>query len=156
MKWTTIASVPWAGVHLGDVTGKLLSAERLDKSRIENLAWDHALIPEAFANKLTREDLNSLDFVDRWISRQAIAIFEIRQQVSAVPANSTDQERLGIRKGAPILQAIETYLSSENEVLGIFLSHYRPGRIELHSKFRWPSKTNPHTDLKTVPRKPKS
>ena len=137
MRWTSAA--PWASSFLGDVSGKILSAERLDKSRTENLAWDHAAIPVEFADKLTRKDLASLDFVNLWMQRQGITIFEIRQQVSAVAADQTDVERMGVLIGAPILQAIETYLSPSNKVLGVFLSHYLPGRIALHSRFRWSS-----------------
>jgi len=138
MKWTKVAAVPWAEAFIGKIEGRILSSERIDKSRSENLAWDHAVIPETFANKLTRRELASMDFVERWKIRQKIQISEIHQQVSAVSANEIDASRLGVRLGVPILQTIETYESPDNEVLGIFLSHYLPDRVELRSKFKWP------------------
>jgi len=138
MRWTTPAALPWAEFLLGKMEGRILSSERIDKSRTENLAWDHAVIPEIFADKLTRRELASMDFVERWKSRQKIKISEIYQQVSAVASDEVDAFRLGVGLGVPILQAIEIYHSPEKQVLGIFLSHYLPGRVELHSKFKWP------------------
>lgn len=138
MRWTTLAAVPWADVFLGKIQGRILSSERIDKSRTENLAWDHAVIPEASGDKLTRRELASIDFVERWKSLQKIKISEIHQQVSALPADMIDSSRLGVAVGVPILQAIEIYYSPEKEILGIFLSHYLPGRVELRSKFKWP------------------
>lgn len=138
MRWTTSAAVPWTEVFVGKMQGKILSAERIDKSRTENLAWDHAVIPETFGDKLTRRELASMDFVERWKSRQKIKISEIYQQVSAVSADELDAARLGVDLGVPILQTIETYHSPEKAILGVFLSHYLPGRVELRSKFKWP------------------
>jgi hypothetical protein len=37
-----------------------------------------------------------------------------------------------------VLQAIEVYYSPTRKVLGVFLSRYLPGRIELKTKFQWP------------------
>lgn len=136
-RWSTPAAVPWAIPFLGQTTGRVLSAERIDRSTTENLAWDHAVIPERFADKLTRRELGSVDFVERWTHRQNITISEIRQQISAVPSSELDGIRLGVAIGVPILQAIETYTSHDNEILGVYLSHYLPGRIELHTKFQW-------------------
>ena len=138
MKWTTPAALRWAEALLGKLEGRILSSERIDKSRTENLAWDHAAIPEAFADKLTRRELASMDFVERWKSLQKIKISEIHQQVSAVSADELDAARLGVTLGVPILQTIEAYHSPDKEVLGVFLSHYLPGRVELRSKFKWP------------------
>lgn len=138
-RWTKPSAVPWAIPFLGKTTGRLLSAERIDRSLTENLAWDHAIIPEAFADKLTRRELASLDFVERWKQRQNLSIAEIHQNISAVAANDIDHARLSVKVGAPILQAVETYVSTTKDVLAVFLSHYLPGRIELHSKFQWPA-----------------
>jgi len=137
-RWTTLAALPWAGAFVGKIEGRILSSERIDKSRTENIAWDHAVIPEAFGDNLTRRELTSMDFVERWKSRQKIRISEIHQQVSAVAADKVDAARLSVRLGVPILQTIEIYQSPKKEILGIFLSHYLPGRVELQSKFKWP------------------
>lgn len=138
MRWTAPKALPWAEALLGKMEGRILSSERVDKSGTQHLAWDHAVIPETFADKLTRQELASMDFVERWKSRQKIKISEIHQQVSAVSADAVDSARLGVGLDVPILQTIETYYSPEKEVLGVFLSHYLPGRIELRSKFKWP------------------
>lgn len=137
-RWTKPSAVPWAIPFLGPTAGRLLSAERIDRSLTKNLAWDHALIPEVFADKLTRRQLASLDFVERWKQRQNFRIAEVRQTISATAADEIDRARLSVDVGSPILQTVETYVSTTKEVLGVFLSHYLPGRIELHSRFQWP------------------
>jgi DNA-binding GntR family transcriptional regulator len=128
----------WAIPYLGRAPQDFLSACRLDTSQKTSFAWDHAVIPKEFSAHLTRKDLAMVDFVERWKALENLEIAEIVQHVSAVAADESDQKWLGLKEAVPVLQAIEVYYSPTGKVLGVFLSRYLPGRIELKTKFQWP------------------
>jgi GntR family transcriptional regulator len=125
-----------AGIFQVEGAGFVM-AERVDSNAGKPLARDIAVIPAALGASLTRKDWAAVDFVGKWTRRYEIKIGSIRQSISAVPAVHEDEIFLGLRLGAPVLQAFEVYVSTAGEVLAAFLSHYHPARVEIHSCYRW-------------------
>jgi DNA-binding GntR family transcriptional regulator len=133
----TVREFPWAADFMPP-DAPVLAVERIDSLGRKAVAWDCGLLAARGASHtMPKADLASLDFTERWIKAGQLDMITFDQTVTAVAAGADDAARLGIKRGAPLLQTIEVF-SCRLGVAGVFLSRYVPAHIHLRGKFDFP------------------
>lgn len=133
----SVREFPWAADFMPPDT-IVLAVERIDSLRGGAVAWDCGLLaPRGDSHAMSKTDLASLDFTERWIVAGELEMITFEQTVTAVLAGASDAARLGLKRGAPLLQTIEVF-SCRLGVAGVFLSRYVPAHIHLRGKFDFP------------------
>jgi GntR family transcriptional regulator len=115
----------------------VLYAERVDRLDATAVAWDALYIPVAHADNVTRDDLARVDFIEAWCDAQHFRPAACHQRIEAVKATPTDENRLALSVGAPLLKAVEIYDAAGGRPAGLFVSHYHPHYITITSRFNW-------------------
>jgi GntR family transcriptional regulator len=133
----TLREFPWAA-DLMPPDSNVLAVERIDSLGRKAVAWDCGLlVPRGTSHDMSKADLASLDFIERWIKAGQLDMITFNQTVTAVAARADEAARLGIKLGSPLLQTIEVF-SCRKGVAGVFLSRYVPTYIHLRGKFDFP------------------
>ncbi|MFO7848495.1 MAG: UTRA domain-containing protein, partial [Spirochaetia bacterium] len=128
----------WAAKKLHIKAGELaLYCERVDILNGEAVAYDRSYIISAFADNLTEEDLQRVDFNEVWPEKCRFEITSCKQIVDAVRADEITSRILHIDVGAPLLKGMEIYTTHYDRPTGLFDNFYHPSHISLVSNFTW-------------------
>lgn len=104
----------------------VLWARRFDLLQGQVVASDELWIHGPAATRMTRPDLEQLDFLERWQAVQDIAISHVRQRIQAGAASALMARALNLRRGAPVLVEDDlVFLEGEDTAAGRFVTHYR-------------------------------
>ena len=105
-----VLSMDWgeAGPELSAALGvpsqaAMLRFHRLDRVEGKPMAFDHCWIAGAFAHRLGREDLETLDFFEHWQRRQGMKVSKATLELYAAAATAEQAGILGVKRGSPVL-----------------------------------------------------
>jgi len=126
-------------IGVGD---EVLYAERIDSLGGEPVACDRGYLAAPFTQGLTDAHLARIDFVETWSKVGQFTIELCQQTVEAVEADADVACRLKLKRGKPVLRSTETYLASEEQPVGLFISFYHPAHICIASQHHWADTTS--------------
>lgn len=115
---------------------RLLFARRIDLLANEPVAFDEVYLTEQAADRLDKQDLGQLRFVERWQKVQQIRIDYLTQSLEAVAAEPTQTRHLGGKVGTPLLKEIDTMFLESGVPCGLFISYYRNDLFRITSTIR--------------------
>jgi GntR family transcriptional regulator len=114
-----------------------LFAERIDRRDGSVVACDQAHIAGGFTQRVTREDLAHVDFIEIWTKQAGFRVTSCRQRVEAVAADAVVARKLGLKAGAPVLKSTEVYCGDRDQPAGLFVSFYHPEHICIACRYSW-------------------
>jgi GntR family transcriptional regulator len=113
----------------------VLYAERLDTQSAEPVAYDRVYIPLELADRVDDEMLARIDFADRWLTAQKLALSHSNEIIEAVAADAYSAKLLNVKRGSPMILATDVLFTASRPA-GMFESIYRGDRIRLVSTVR--------------------
>ncbi len=134
-KWQK-ASDEVAGMLQIPVDDRVLFARRIDVLEEESVAFDEVYLPETVADRLDKQDLAQLKFIERWQEVQQIRIDYLTQSIEAVAATKEHTQYLGVKNGSPLLKEIDLMFLESGKACGLFVSYYRNELFRLTSTIR--------------------
>jgi DNA-binding GntR family transcriptional regulator len=115
---------------------RVLFARRFNLLRNDPVAYDEIHLPEHVADRLSRDDLSQLRFLERWQKVQQIRIAHLSQSIEAVAAGQDQVELLEVAVGTPLLKEVDIVFLSTGTPGGLFVSHFRHDLFRLNSTVR--------------------
>jgi GntR family transcriptional regulator len=103
----------------------VLYAQRVDALAGRPAAYDDLYLPAACARRVTKADLDRLNFIEYWQHAEGLRLQRIQQSVDAVASQSAQASLLGIRPGVPLLREVSTYFQAAGGPAGVFMTYYR-------------------------------
>lgn len=117
-------------------SSKILFARRVDVLHGETVAFDEIYLPEQVADRLCKDDLSQLRFLERWQTVQQIRLGHLSQSVEATAAGPTQAEVLPVSVGTPLLKEVDLFFLVSGAPCGLFISYYRHDLFQLTSTVR--------------------
>lgn len=115
---------------------RVLFARRIDVMEEVPVAFDEVHLVEQMADRMDKEDLAQLKFLERWQEVQQIRIDYLTQSIEAVAATTEQTQHLGGKVGAPLLKEIDLMFLESGTACGLFISYYRNDLFRLTSTIR--------------------
>ncbi|MCG8448693.1 MAG: UTRA domain-containing protein, partial [Pirellulales bacterium] len=115
---------------------RVLFARRVDLLEEVPVAFDEVYLPEQAADRLDKQDMGQLHFVECWRKVQQIRIDYMTQSLEAIPAEEIHTQYLGGEVGVPLLKEIDTMFLESGETCGLFISYYRYDLFRITSTLR--------------------
>lgn len=112
---------------------KVLFARRVDMLHGEAVAYDEVYLPEQVADRLSKDDLSQLRFLERWQSVQQIRLGHLSQGIEAITAKAEHVDYLGGAIGVPLLKELDVFYLTIGAPCGLFFSYYRHDLFQLTS-----------------------
>lgn len=123
-KWMTPNEEVCARLQLSR-DAKILYARRTDLLDGSPVAYDDVYLPESDADRLDKNDLAELRFLERWQSVQQIQIDYVTQEIEAMAAHEEQASLLGIVVDSPLLMETNVFFLDTATACGLFQSYYR-------------------------------
>ena len=102
----------------------IVLARRLDTLGNRPAAVDEVAMPLRYADRLLKSDWAAIDFIERWRSRQGLALDHESQVIEAVPAAGALPGWLKVPRGYPLLLETNFIYLSGGDVAAKFISYY--------------------------------
>jgi len=118
------------------VGARVLFARRVDLLEGSPVAYDEVYLPEASADRLDKNDLSQLRFLECWQEVQQMRISYLTQSIEAIAAEPAHILYLGGKVGAPLLKEIDVMFLESGTTCGLFISYYRHDLFRLTSTLR--------------------
>ncbi len=115
---------------------RVLFARRIDVLEDEPVAYDDVYLPESSADRLDKDDLSQLRFLERWQEVQKMRISYLTQSIEAVAAEPAHTQHLGGKVGAPLLKGTDVMFLESGTACGLFISYYRHELFRLTTTLR--------------------
>ncbi|MCH2115718.1 MAG: GntR family transcriptional regulator [Pirellulales bacterium] len=125
-----------AGMLQSPLGSRVLFARRIDVLEDVPVAYDEVYLSEQVADRLDKQDLGQLRFLERWEKVQQIRIDYLTQSIEAVAAEPAQARYLGGVVGGPLLKEIDTMFFASGTACGLFISYYRNDLFRLVSTIR--------------------
>ncbi len=119
-----------------DSEDRVLFARRIDLLADTPVAYDEVYLIEKLANRLDKNDLGELRFLERWQKVQDLRIDYLTQSIEAISTEPAHRKYLGVKKNQPLLKEIDVFFLESSVACGVFFSYYRSDLFRLTSTIR--------------------
>jgi DNA-binding GntR family transcriptional regulator len=134
-EWQT-ATAEIADMLQIDLGERILFARRIDVLDDKPVAYDEVYLTEKSANRLDKNDLGELRFLEHWQKVQDLRIEYLTQSIEAIAAETSHCRHLGGKKNQPLLKEIDVVFLESSQACGVFISYYRSDLFRLTSTIR--------------------
>lgn len=130
------ATVEVANLLQIDAGDRVLFARRIDVLADAPVAYDEVYLIEKTANRLDKNDLGELRFLEHWRKVQDLRIDYLTQSIEAITAETMHCRFLSVKKNQPLLKEIDVVFLESSVACGAFISYYRSDLFRLTSTIR--------------------